>query len=102
MSNPNKLQSNNIKCKKLVNIRENTFFSLINKYPISVIIKIIKLFILENKNATDIIKNIIDYYKINTINSKIIYKILNSIRKYISHYIKEIYDYKLAKENEAA
>lgn len=56
MSNPIKLHCNNIKYKKFVNIRDNTFFSLINKYQISVIVKIIELFILENKNAILIIK----------------------------------------------
>lgn len=102
LSNPIKLQCNNKKCKKIVNIREKTIFSFINKYPISVIIKIIELFILENKNATEITKYMIDYYKLNSINSKIIYRILNLIRKYISHFLKEIYEEKLASENEAA
>ena len=41
------------KCKKYVNIRNNTFFSFFNKIAISIIIKIIEEFIVENKNCTE-------------------------------------------------
>ena len=48
-------------------------------------IKIIELFIIDNKNALQIEKSLKDYYQIETINNKLIYS------KFIDKYFKEIY-----------
>ena len=102
ISNPMKLRCCKKNCKKKINIRKNTFFYFFNKYPISVIIKNIELFIIYNKNVTEIIKAICEYYKINSINPKVIYRMINLIRRAIAHYIKESYCTKLAINNENA
>ena len=91
VSNPVKLRCNDRKCKKSVNIRNDTFFAFFKKVPISIVIKAIELFLLENKNENKIEKTIKDIYQLNSFNSKIIYKILLLIRKFISYYIKETY-----------
>jgi len=97
-----KLRCSKKNFKKKINIRKNTFFYFFNKYPISVIIKIIELFIIDNKKVTEIIKAICEYYKINSINLKVIYRMINLIRRAIAHYIKESYYTKLAINNENA
>ena len=91
LSNPVFLKCNKKTCRKKVNIRENTFFNSFRKIPISVCIKIIELFIIDNKNALQIEKSIKDYYQVETINSKLIYGILLQVRKFIAQYFKEIY-----------
>ena len=52
LSNPVKLQCSKKNCRKIKSLRSKTFFDKFKKIPISVIIKIIKLFINENKNGT--------------------------------------------------
>lgn len=47
------------------------------------------MFIIENKNGSDIVINLLEYYQINTINKEIVYRVLGLIRKVISHYLKE-------------
>ena len=85
------LKCNKKKCKKKVNIREGTFFSNFKKIPISVCIKIIELFIIDNKNVVQIEKSLKDYYQIQNVNNKIIYSMVLLIRKFIAHYLKEVY-----------
>ena len=84
ISNPIKLRCKDKKCKKVVNIRNNTFFEFFKKIPISIIIKIIELIILDNKNSTEISKYLKEY-------NNIIYGVVLLLRKSISHYIKETY-----------
>ncbi len=50
--NPYKMQCGNYKCRKIINLRNNTIFEYLNKTPISIIIKAIEKFILEETNAT--------------------------------------------------
>ena len=84
------------------NIREKTFFRLYPKTPISVIIKIIEYFLIDSKNWQEIKKSLMIFNSLNTLNEKLIYSIVNSIRKYISHYLKEIYLEKMVDENKHA
>jgi membrane protease subunit (stomatin/prohibitin family) len=88
--NPIKLKCKKYKCRKLINIRDKSFFSFFPKTPVSVIIKVIELFILEQKNCIEIIKSLQDFYQVNSVNTKIIYSIVNLVRSAISHYLKEI------------
>ena len=67
--------------------------------PLSIIIEIIKLFILDNKNAVEISKAMIGKYNINSINIRIIYKALLLIRKSIAEYLKEIYYNPMTEKN---
>ena len=48
ITNPIKLKLRKKLCRKVVNLSENTFFASFPKIPISVIMKIIELFILEH------------------------------------------------------
>ena len=100
--NPIKLKCSYNKCRKSVNIRDKTFFGLYPKTPISVIIKIIEYFLIDGKNCQEIKNNLIIFYSLNSLNEKLIYSIVNSIRKYISHYLKEIYLEKMVEENKNA
>ena len=102
LSNPVKLRCNDRKNKKSVNIRNDTFFAFFKKVPISIVIKVIELFLLENKNAKEIETKIKDIYQLNSFNNKIIYKIILLIRKSISHYLKEIYYDKMTDINQHA
>lgn len=91
ISNPIKLKCNKVGCRKIANIKDNTLFSFLPKIPISVNVKIIELFLLDNKNSLEIINDLKEYYNINTINRQIAYKTIGLVPKSISHYLKEIY-----------
>ena len=65
--------------------------------PISVFIKRIELFIMDNKNGLEIINKLKEIYNLETLNHKIIY----IIKKSIDHYLKKIYQNKMCKENES-
>ena len=62
-------------------------------------IKIIELFIVDNKNALQIEKSLKDYYQIETINSKLIYSILLIVRKFIAKYFKKIHMTQMVETN---
>jgi len=53
--------------------------------------KIIELFIIDNKNAVEIKNAICTFYNIQTINIANIYIILGFVRHTIAHHLKEIY-----------
>ncbi len=59
--------------------------------PISVIMKIIKPFIIEYKNVVEIKNEIFDFYNIQTINIANMYIILGLVRHTIAHHLIEIY-----------
>ena len=61
--------------------------NFLKKIPISIIIKIIELFILDNKNSTEVSKYLKEYYQLDSFNNNIIYGVLVLLRKSISHYI---------------
>ena len=95
ISNPFKLQCNKSKCRKIVNIRNNTIFQYFSHTPISILITAIEQFITEDKNA----KKTIEYP--NYIGEKTIYKLFNIIRKCIAQYYFNVYNIeKLAYDNE--
>ena len=71
----------------------------IKKIPISIIIKIIELFILHNKNGIQIKKAILEFYQLDSINMSIIYSVIGNLRKYIAHYLKEVYMTSLVESN---
>ena len=97
--NPIKLKCKKYKCRKLINIRDKSFFSFFPKTTVSVIIKVIELFILEQKNCIEIIKSLQDFYQVNNVNTKIIYSIVNLVRTAISLYLKEIYQNPMLEKN---
>ena len=63
--------------------------------PISVFIKRIELFIMDNKNGLEIINKLKEIYNLETLNHKIIY----IIKKSITHYLKKIYQNKMCEDN---
>lgn len=73
---------------------------MFSKLPISVVIKIIELFIIDNKNCLQIIKSLKDFYHVDTVNSKLDYNILSILRKYLAQYLKELYYNPMINENE--
>ena len=101
LANPFLLKCNKKACRKKVNLREGTFFGIHKKVPISVIIKIIEYFILDNKNAVQIGNAIINFYQLDSINMKLIYSILTNVRKYLAQYLKEVYMYPLVEANKS-
>ena len=66
-------------------------FDNFKKITLSIIVKIIELFTLENKNWSEIYKYLLDYYQINTLNMNKVYGILTQLRKYIAYFLKESY-----------
>lgn len=91
ITNPCCLKCNKRKCSKKVSLRENTIFQLFNKVPISVLIKIIELFVIENKNGIEIIKTLKEFYHVDSVNNKMVYNVLHVIRKYLAQYLKEVF-----------
>lgn len=91
INNPFIARCNNYHCRKIIYMRQNTFLDEFPRTPASLILYILKLWLIDEKNATEIYKNI----KENIIESEIsqdkINKILEKIRFYIGHYIKDQY-----------
>lgn len=75
----------------MVNLRKNIIFPYFPKIPISVIMKIIELFIITHKNSVEIKNAICDFYNIQTINMANIYKIIGLVKHTIAHHLKEFY-----------
>ena len=77
--------------RKICNLRDETFFAKFPKTPISIILIILRNWILENKNSTaiySIIKNKIKNYDVSQIH---INEILYETRIFFSHYLKDKY-----------
>lgn len=70
--------------------------------PVSVYIKKIELFIIDNRNGLEIINKLKEIYNLKSLNHKHIYKIINLIRKSIAQYLKEIYQNKMCENNGSA
>lgn len=70
--------------------------------PVSVYIKIIEVFIIDNRNGLEIINKLQEIYNLKSLNHKHIYKTINLIRKSIAQYLKEIYQNKMCEDNESA
>ena len=89
LNNPIRLVCNNYKCLYRTNLRKFSFLFKFPKQPVSVIIKILEKFILEEKNANIICKYINDYFT--SINLATIRNILKWFPKAFAHYIKDEY-----------
>lgn len=99
--NPYKLQCNKSKCRKIINIRENTIFQFFSHTPISILINAIELFITEEKNAKKVIEILNERYQLNYMGQQTIYKLFGIIRKCITEYYNNVYKIeKLAYDNE--
>ena len=79
------------KCRKIIFLREGTFFSYFPRTSVSDILYIIKLWLFQNNNATEIYK--IYRNEIPNINISLIHisEIIHKLREYIAHYLKDIY-----------
>ena len=82
---------NNRQCKSRHSLRFNTIFEKFPKTPASVLIDIIFWFVVENSNAIVIKEKLKSKYHLETYNSNNIYNILDLIRKYIAHYLRDKY-----------
>ena len=82
---------NNLKSMKKVNLRYYSIFKINKDIPVSVLLKIINLFIFESYNAKRITEKLIIEYN-NNINNKTIEKILFNIRKIIYIYMEDKYN----------
>ena len=101
VANPLKLQWNYYKCRKIINLRDNTIFAFYSKTPISILITILEEFILEEKNATKIIEKLNYNYSLSEIGKINIYKYLNIFRKCCAQYYDDVYKTeKLVYDNE--
>ena len=79
-------------CQKRENIRNYSILKCAKTIPASIIVNIIKYFIIEKKNATEIEKSLKESYQC-VPNYSTILKILNNVRYFIAEYLK--YAYKL-------
>jgi len=81
----------NAKCRKMFYLRQGTILGLYPKTPVSTILYIIKMFILEKKNTNEIYMKIKGAHPNMNISKEKIREILKSIRLFIAHYIKDSY-----------
>ena len=64
ISNPVIMRYKKANCRKVVNLKTNAIFGILSKMPISVFIKIIELFIIDNKNGLEIINKLKEIYNL--------------------------------------
>ena len=88
--NPYLLVCKNKVCKRKINLRKYSFFSLNPKIPVSVICFIIYNFLILKLNAEQIKQAIIEKYK-TTLSYKSLYSIIHNIRHVITDYLKTKY-----------
>ena len=91
LNNPYISRCSNDKCRKIIYLREGTIFGHFPKTACSNILYVIKLWLFENKNAMEIhkkFKNDIPNISISLIH---FIEILQKLREYIAHYIKDVY-----------
>ena len=91
LNNPIIARCINIECRKTFYLRDKTFF---DKYPriyVSTLLYIIKLWISEKKNYEEILVKINEEMTDNPISKQLIIDILFTLRRYIAHYIKDMY-----------
>ena len=84
--NPLKIQCNKAKCRKIVNIRNNTIFQFFPTTPMSIVVQAIEALICDGKNATKTIEFINEKYKLSIACQKTIFQFFNIIKKCISQY----------------
>lgn len=91
LANPFIGRCTNCHCRKYYYLRDKTFFSLFPKTIVSTILYIMKLWILEKKNAVEIYHKIkIEAPNLNLSLDKI-REILMKLRYFIAHYLKDTY-----------
>ena len=76
---------------KIVFLKDNSFYCLFPKKPISLIICIQKLWLIGEKNGVDMYKLVKDKYTNCSISQHHIYEILEKSRYIIAHFIKDKY-----------
>ena len=95
---PKILLCNNKICKSRISLRNFSFLKLFKKIRCTYLMKILKYFIIDQKNATLIEKTLSEEDKIK-LNVHTIDKILNTFRNIIAHYLKDFYRFhRLGKE----
>lgn len=88
------------KCGKVLYLRKNNIFELFPRTPITLIHNVIKLWLLGEKNATNIYKNLVENSEITIIDNQTVRNILTKLRLTISHYLSDKYALEyLADEN---
>ena len=96
---PKILICNNSKCKYRTTLRKFSVLVLIKKIRCSHVMKILKYFLIDQKNGTQIKNALLEEDKID-INIHTVDNIINIIRKIIAHYIKDTYKFhRLGKTN---
>ena len=91
INNPLQDKCHNYKCTRNISLRKGTIFAFQSKTPVSILYKIIKFWISENKNAKQIKLKLEEEYHKETVNSKLIYETLTICRKAIATYLRNIY-----------
>ena len=91
INNPIQAKCHNYKCTRNISLRKGTIFAFQSKTRVSILYKIIKFWISENKNAKQIKLKLEEEYHKETVNSKLIYETLTTCRKAIATYIRNIY-----------
>lgn len=85
---------------KLLYLRKNNIFELFPRTPASLIHNVIKLWLIGEKNATNIYKNLVGNSGIRITDNQTIRNILTKLRLTISHYLRDKYALEyLADEN---
>ena len=91
LNNPYIARCNNVRCRRIIYLREGKNFNHFPRTACSNILYIIKLWLFENKNANEIHNKFrTDFSNIN-ISLIRITEILQKLREYIAHYIKDTY-----------
>ena len=91
INNPLQVKCHNYKCTRNISLRKGTIFAFQSKTPFSILYKIIKFWISENKNEKQIKLKLEEKNHKETVNSKLIYETLTICRKAIATYIINIY-----------
>ena len=83
----NRCSSN--KCPKIVFLKVNTFFALFPNTPVILIINILKVWLLDEKNGKEIYYLITEKFSDTSLSLKHVLEILEKARYSIAHYIKD-------------
>ena len=71
------MQCNIAKCRKIINIRNNSVFQFFTNTLISILVQFLEVLICESKNATKTIDYINENYKLSTGGQKTNFKFFN-------------------------
>ena len=91
------------KCTRNLNLRKDTIFGANTKTPVSVLYKIIRLWLVDSLNAKDIKKKLLEDYGVENVDMHVIYSLLFNCRQIVATHIKNVYSIdRLADEDEDA